>query len=349
MYDEKFQREHLIRNRRLYASKYGVLAMDGPLALDAQAQLATSASSGIPAFMSTFVDRDVLQVLFAPMEAAGIYEEERKVGDWVTKTSMFPVVEHTGEVSSYGDYSENGAAGANISFPNRQSYHYQTVVQYGEKEVDVVALAGINLIAEKKEGGVLALNKFQNRSYLFGINGLQNYGVTNDPQLTAALQPGPKAFGAAAHGPWVTSGVITATPNEILVDIQTLYWTLVKQSTGNIQLTMKSPLTLVMDPATEVALTSANSFGVDVFDLLKKHFPNIRFHTVPEYATSAGNLVQMIATTAGGQKTGFMSFTEKLRAHRLVTQMSSWKMKISQGTWGSILRQPWAVVQMLGV
>lgn len=347
MYDEKFQRELLGRRRDL--AQKGVLAMDGPMALDAQAQTTTTVNSGIPAFLSTFVDRDILQILFAPMKAATILGDERKVGDWVTKTAMFPIAERTGDVTSYGDYSENGSAGANFTFPQRQSYHYQSIMQLGEREVDTVALAGINLVSEKKEGLTLALNKFQNRVYLFGVSGLQNYGLLNDPALTAAIQPGPKVYASAAHGPWVTSGVVTATPNEVFTDVQSLYYQLVKQAGGVIELSAEVPLKLVTDPNSQIALTSANSFGVTAIGLIKAAFPNLQLETAVEYATTAGNLVQLICDKVEGQQTGFTGFTEKLRAHPVIRAVSSWKQKLSQGAWGAVLRQPWAISQMLGV
>jgi len=350
MYDPIFHREMVLNERKTRALRAkGVIAMDGELAFDAQAQTTTVPNSGIPSFLSTFVDRDILQILFAPMKAAAILGDERKVGDWTTKTSMFPVAERTGDVSAYGDYSENGSAGANFAFPQRQSYHFQTMVQYGEKEIDTVALAGINLVSEKKEGATLAINKFGNRTYLFGVAGLQNYGILNDPSLPASIQPGPKAYNSQAHGPWMTAGVPTATPNEVFIDFQTLFAKLVSQSNGIVELSADVPLVLTTDPTSQIALTSANSFGVTAIGLIKAAFPNVRLETAVEYATAAGNVVQLMAEKVEGQRTGFTAFTEKLRAHRVVQHTSSWLQKISQGTWGAIIRQPFTIATMLGV
>jgi hypothetical protein len=85
------------------------------IGMDAQPGLVTQSNSGIPAFLSTFIDPKLIEVLIAPMKAAEIIGSELQKGDWVTETAMFPVVESTGESSSYGDYSENGVAGANVS------------------------------------------------------------------------------------------------------------------------------------------------------------------------------------------------------------------------------------------
>ena len=116
----------------------------GLLAMDAQPELVTISNSGIPAFLSTYIDPKVIEVLVAPMKATEIVGEETKKGDWTLETSMFPIVESTGMVSSYGDYSESGIAGANVNWVQRQSYTYQVITQWGERELEKMGLARID-------------------------------------------------------------------------------------------------------------------------------------------------------------------------------------------------------------
>ena len=321
-------------------------AQDSAYAFDAQPTLVTVSNAGIPAWLTTYLDPDFVKVLVQPMRAAEIFGEAKK-GTWLDDTAMFPIVENTGEVSSYGDYNENGSSGANVNFVQRQSYHYQTMTQWGEKEMERMGLAKIGWAAQLNTASALVLNKFQNKTYFFGVSNLQNYGLLNDPSLSASLQPGPKAYGSNAHGPWITSGVVTATANEIYTDIQSLFTELVVQAPGLIE--MDSKMTLAMSPGSEVALTATNSFNVNVADLLKKNFPNITVKTAPEYALSSGNFVQLIADAVEGQDTGYCAFTEKMRAHPIVTGHSAFSQKKSQGTWGAIVRQPFAIANMLGV
>ena len=329
------------------------LALDAALAADAEPILTTTSNSAIPALLTTFIDPDKLRILFARNAAARILGSEgrgeRKKGDWTEMVAMFPVIESTGQVSSYGDYATSGNAGTNFTFPQRQSYHYQAIIDYGEREVAMAAKAQINISSEKKGAQILVLDKFQNQTYFFGVQNLQNYGLLNDPSLPAAIQPGPKAYNSQAHGPWITAAVVTATANEIYTDIQSLFSQVVSQTDGLIDMNMESRLVLAMSPNTEVALTSTNSFNVNVFDQLRKNFPNIRFERAVQYATTAGNLVQMWVEDVEGQETGYCAFTEKLRAHPLIQDLSSWRQKMSQGTWGAVIRQPFAVSQMLGV
>lgn len=321
-------------------------AMDANLAFDAQPSLVTVSNAGIPAYLTMYTDPDLIRVLVSPNKGAQILGEVKK-GDWLTETATFPIVENTVEVSSYGDYNDNGSVGANVNFPQRQSYHYQTITQWGEKTLERMGLAKIGWAAQLNVASALGLDKFQNKSYFFGIAGLQNYGILNDPSLSASIQPGAKVFGSAAHGPWITAGVITATANEIFSDVQSLYVQLVTQGNGTI--TRDQPMKLVMSPTSDVAMTATNSFNVQVGDLLKKSFPNLTFETAVEYATTGGQLVQLIAESIDGQDVGYCAFTEKMRAHAIVTELSAFKQKKSQGTWGAIIRVPFAISSMLGV
>lgn len=325
---------------------------DYRIAMDAQPALSTVASSGIPAFLTTMIDPAVYRILFAKLQAAKIFGEMRK-GTWLDQTAMFPVVEQVGEVSSYGDYNENGHAGANINFPQRQSYLFQTISEYGELEIERAGLGRINWVSEIDGAGVMVLSRFQNNSYFFGVLGLQNYGLLNDPNLSAALTPSVKAAGG---NKWVSGGIVNATANEIFLDIQTLWLQLVTQTDGLVD--QFTPITLAMHPTTALAMTATNSFGVNVSDLLAKNFPNLKVETAVQYGqtstlnpagVAAGFEVQMIARNLEGQDTGYCAFNEKLRTHPIIRALSSWKKKMTAGTWGAIIRMPVAIAQMVGV
>lgn len=309
------------------------------VAMDAQPTLVTTTNGGIPAFLSTFIDPKLIEVLVSPMKASEVVGGEIKKGDWVTTTAMFPVIESTGEVSSYGDYSENGMANANSNFPQRQSYHYQVITQWGEKELEEAGLAKIDWANRQNIASALTLNKFQNKSYFYGVAGLQNYGLLNDPNLSAAIVPGTKAGGGTSWS--------VATAQEINTDVQKLYAQLQTQSGG--LLTLDTKMTLAISPTSEVYLTKTTDFNVNVQDILKKNFPNLTVKTAPEYGTTSGQLAQLMIDEMDGQRTADTAFTEKLRAHAIVVGSSNFKQKKSQGTWGTVIYRPAFIAQMLGI
>lgn len=313
-----------------YASNYA-------LAMDAQPGLVTASNSGVPAYFTNYVDAELLRVLVTPMKAAQILGETKK-GDWTTLSAQFPIVESAGDVSSYGDYNHNGMVTANANWVPRQSYHYQTHTRWGERELDMYGAARIGWAAELNVSSALALNKFQNKSYFFGIEGLQNYGLLNDPSLSAPITPD-QVDGKLL---WDDKGGLA-----VYNDVIKLYKQLVKQTNGLIERT--DSMKLCMSPSSEVNLTKTNDYKVNVSDLLQKNFPNLKVETAVEYTTDAGEVVQLIAERLGEQDTGYCAFTEKMRAHAVVTESSAWHQKKSAGTWGAILRQPLAFAQMLGV
>ena len=314
------------------------VAQDG-FACDAQPALVTVSNAGIPAFLSTYVDPKLIEVLVSPMKAAEIVGDEVKKGDWTTETAMFPVVESTGVTSAYGDYSESGVAGVNSNFPQRQSFHYQVMTQWGERELERAGLARIDWANRVNIASALTLNKYQNKTYFFGVAGLQNYGLLNDPSLSSAISPTTKIAGG--------TGWANATAQEINADVQKLYKQLQTQANGLVEL--DTPMTLALSPISEVYLTKTTDFNVNVSDILKKNFPNLTVKTAPEYSTGSGELVQLIVDELEGQRTASCGFTEKMRAHPIVVGASYFKQKKSQGTWGTVIFRPFLIAQMLAI
>lgn len=322
------------------------------IAMDAQPQLVTQSSAGIPAFLTTFIDPDLLRVLTAKNAAVEIFGEVRK-GSFTDVIVMFPVVEHTGEVSSYGDFNANGRAGANATFPARESYLYQTVCEYGELEMERAGLAKIGWASEVKNAAIVVLNKFQNLTYFFGVAGLQNYGLLNDPSLLVAVAPATKAAGNLV---WFNGNAPNATAPEVYSDVLALFTQLVVQSAGLID--AKSTMTLGCSPKTSAALHFTNIYNVNVEDQLKKNFPNLTVKTAVQYGaltaqnpqgSAAGEIMQLIADEVEGQKTGYCAFNEKLRGGPVIRGLSSFQQKMAQGSWGAIIRQPYAIATMIGV
>jgi|SRR5579872_1254717 len=334
-----------------YRNDYG-LAMDAYPGAP-QALIQTDPNSAVPALLTTYIDPDVYEVLFAPNAAAEIFGEVRK-GDWLMDTALFPIAEHAGEVSSYGDRSNNGRATANTNWANYQSYLWQTIMEYGERELERAGLARLNWVSELNKSAATLMDKFHNLTYFFGVTGLQNYGLLNDPLLAAPLTPATKAAGGVT---WFTSGgAPNATANEVYNDIVAIFQALVTANAGNVD--RKTKMTLGVSPQSSVALTFTNSFNVNVEDLLKKNFPDLEVKTAVQYGAqtasnpqgnAAGNLVQLLAESVQGQDVGFCAFNEKMRAHKIIFDLSSYRQKVTGGSWGAVIRYPVGISSMVGV
>jgi hypothetical protein len=306
----------------------------GNLALDAQPQLVSAANAGILSLFTTYVDPRLIMVQVAPTKAAMLYGEQ-KYGDWVTDTAAFPVVERTGHTTAYGDFNQGGVAGYNVNWPQRQSFHYQLFTRWGERELARAAKARIDWANGVNMGAALAMRKFENLSYLFGVVGLQNFGGVNDPQLPAAI---------AATSDWFTE----TDPSVIYNDVLRLITFVVENSQG--LLDAESGYRMGISPGNAMNFGKTNvTFATNVYDMLKKNFPSLKITTVPEFATAyAGGteLVQIIPDSVEGTPVVSSAFTEKMRAHAMITLDSSWRQKKSGGVWGTIYYQPAYVGQM---
>ena len=364
MIDQKLARAAL----EMYARDHGIHFGDSVIgfteerslkstkfAADAQPQLVTTPSSGIPTFLTTHISPKHIKILTAKNAAAEILGEER-AGSFIDTNWMFPVVEHDGQVSAYGDHSNSGNAGANMNFPQRQNFIFQIIARWGQLELDRAALAKIGWAEDMRGAMIDILQKFMNESYFYGISGLQNYGILNSPGLFPAIAPSPKVFNGGTSGPWMTGTAITATALEIYADIHALVTQVIVQSNGNIN--VRSPMKLVLSPSRMSALQTPNEFNVNVPLLLKTNFPNMELMDAVQYGAQSlqnsqgsqvGEIMQVICTEVAAQETVKALFSEKLRSGPVILGMSDYQQKMSAGVWGAIVYQPFAVATMLGI
>ncbi len=318
------------------------IGSDINLAMDAQPTLVSVSNGGIPAYLANYLDPEFVRVLVTPMRIVEIIGEEKK-GDWTTASAQFPVVESTGHVTSYGDFSNGGQASANYNWEPRQPYHFQTITQWGELEMEKAGEARINYAQDLNIASALVIQKAHNKIGFYGVSGLQNFGLLNDPALPAAIAPA--ATGTGSGTTWSTKDGAA-----VFGDIQLLYTQAVSQAKGLVD--RQSKMVLGLSPEMEANFTKTNTYNVNVSDQLKKNFPNLRVVSAVEYSAAGSGgteLMQLIIEEVEGTKTAFDAFTEKLRAHPVFVDMSSFRQKKSGGNYGSVIRRPILVASMAGM
>lgn len=328
---------------------------DAMLAMDALPTLATDPNAGVPMMMTTWVDPNVYQVLFAPLRAVDIMGSEIQAGDWTEQTAMFPVEEVTGETTAYGDYNSGGGQNSgNVNFPQRQSFLFQGIIEYGDLEVARYARARVNWITTKQRARMRQLNTFMNLAYFYGVAGLANYGLLNDPNLPASISPAPKAYGGTT---WLVGTQVKATANEIFNDIQATVIQGINQNAGLVD--RDSEMCLAMDPPHEAALTAINAFGKTTSEMLKLSFPKMKVISAVQYGpaslqqpqgqASGLSMMQLIFPEVEGQRTAIPAFNAKLIAQRVVFEMSAARQKMLSGTYGAVIRYAAGISSMVGI
>lgn len=328
------------------AEKYGFvfpqgrdwITQDSMPRLARDANLVTRANGGIPAELAAYIDPEVIEILTAPRKARALYDET-KTGDWSTPYAKFRVNELTGSSAAYSDYGQSGMSGVNYEFVTREQYLFQTIIQYGDLEAAAGNAAKINMASEKQRAAANTLDMDANKFALLGVKGREIYGALNDPNLPAPITP----LTGAAGLTWDKKST-----TEIYEDVRMLFTELVRQTQGWVD--ENTPLKLALSPAMSVHLGKSTDFNVSVLDMLKKYFTNLTIVTLPELAgQDSGEVMQLIATEVRGMKTGSLGYSEKMRAGRVVSELSSLSQKFTAGTWGCIIKLPFAVAQMRGM
>lgn len=267
------------------------------------------------------------------------------MGDWSTQTITMTILEVAGDVQAYNDFDNGGQSKINTNYEYRDNFLFQTTIQYGELQKARMDQTPISYIASLQKSRIRNLQVKQNNMYFYGINGLRNYGALNDPSLPAAVSPLQKSNNSIS---WEK-----ATAMEIYEDIEYLYATLQKQNQGVVNLNeavdMDSPLRLVVANNVQAYLLKTNQYGLSVLDLLKKNFPNLTQMSDPHFDFEAGSLVQLFMTGYDGNDTFKCTYSTKMKSFGLVKGASSYYEKSVQGGYGTILKYPTLVAQMIGV
>lgn len=294
-------------------------------------------NTAVPAYMAMYANPRVIEVLTAPRNYRAIAPEVKN-GDWTTAFTQFRMVELTGTATPYQDYDANGQSNINTAFPTRKQYRFQTTLRVGDLEQDMNMAARIDLFAEKQRSAAIVLEQTFNRFAFFGVEGVELYGLLNDPNLNADITPTTGTGGDT----WAQK-----TANEIMTDINKMASQLYTQSNGWVN--DATPLKLIIPPASLAELNKLNDFGVSVKKMLSDTYPNITIITAPEMAGTSGNVAMLKADEIEGQPVVEFGYSEKYKAHGIVRESSSMHQKISAGTYGAIIYYPFAIVTMLGV
>lgn len=317
----------------------GILANDSIDQLANDAAMVTAANSGVPVEFTSYIDPMVIPILTATRGAREIFGEAKK-GDWTTSYARFQTSEITGEVEAYTDYGQGGASDVNPTFPVRTQYIYQTNIRYGDREVDVASRARLQLAADKQRAAATVIDIASNKFALYGVAGLEIYGLLNDPNLPANVSPLPNADSKTL---WAEKST-----KEIYEDVLYLFGKMADRGAGHID--ANTELVLATSPATQVQLGKATDFNISARQMLETYFPRIRFVALPELAKATGGTsILLVAPTIEGLPTAQIGFSEKFRAMRLIPESSSFHQKFVGSSYGTIIYRPFAIGTMTSV
>lgn len=309
-------------------------------ALAQDAALVTTPNTTVPAEFLFYYDPLVIEILTAPRKAREILPEEKK-GDWTTPYEKWRMDEFVGKTQPYDDFANGTTSNVNFEWATREQYVFQTTIQYGDFEVARSGVARIELASSKQKAAASIIDIDSNKFAMLGIANKNIYGIVNDPNLLPAIVASPTGTGGSTL--WNDK-----TTAQIYDDILLLFEELSKQSQGLID--ASSPLKLCLSPSMNVKLGAATDFNVSVLDMIRKYFSSISIITVPELGSlPSGETAMLLAEHVNGQPVGYIGYSEKFMAGRIIPELSSFSQKFVSTTYGAVILQPFAVAQMTGI
>lgn len=298
-----------------------------PMAMDST--LGTNPSAGLPSVFTTAIDPEIVEYLFQPTPLTEAFTEIQR-GDWADTSYQFGIVEGVGSPTAYGDWNDTGSTGVNAEFIKREPFTYQEMIRVGEREQDMYGKALISMSAEKQRYCIDSLNRRQQMTYIYGVAGLENYGLLNDPDLSPAIQ------GSAWNN----------DPIKAYQDFQKLFGALVDANGGLVD--ENSPLVLLLTPQARALLLSVNEYmAKNTLTLIKETYPNITLVSVPQYKTESGDYMQLVVPDYRGSDNVQLAYNVKMRVHAIVPGHSGFSQKRTQGSYGAVIKRPSFVQTML--
>ena len=316
------------------------------LAMDAD--LTTAPNVNVPAALVTYIDPQLVPILFTSMNTTKVFKETKK-GSWTDKSFQFGVEEYTGGVTAYSDYAENITSDVNNEWVERGNFNFQTVLEYGELEEAMAGRAKLSLASQKQRSAAFNVAKAHNNINLYGVAGRNIYGMLNDPNYNAAVTPNVVTVGGNNYTSWADKLQYDAANigNHVYNDISKLWGELAAKNGANID--QNSPLVLGVSNAIAHYLNIPNTYGLTAQAMLKTNFPNLTIVQIPELSSGGTNTLYLAVPELYGVRTAEFAYTEKAAYGRIVPQLSSYKQKVRGGSCGFILKRPSLVARMQGV
>lgn len=294
----------------------------------------TTPNWGVPVELTAIINNETWEILTARRAAREIFNPRQR-GSWVTPYEIWAVHEHTGKTGPYSDFANSPTAAPNFNWPRRQQYVFQTNIYYGIREQALYGEARIDWAAAKQRSAAYVIDRDWNKFALLGIDGMEIYGILNDPNLLPALT--------------ATAGWNTLDSTGVYNEYRELFRQLATQSGGLI--TTNSSLKLLVSPSTNVDLGASSNYSVPAIEQIRQFTPNVEIVVVPELEDAAvGGEVLLIASEVEGQRTADLGYSILYEASPVVPQgPTAYEQKIYSSTYGNIYYQEFAVARMTGV
>jgi len=273
------------------------------------------------------------------------------VGDWGDEQVVQTILENTGVVLPYSDYSNANYSSWNTNFEYREIARFETGLHVGELEDYRSSAIRINTAQEKRQSCAINLEILRNTIGFSGYNSGTNrtYGFLNDPNLPAYVTVA--ATGTGSSTLWSNKGFLNIT-----ADIRTAIAALRTQSGGNVD-PDNTDLTLALPISVVDYLSTVSDFGISVREWIKQSYPRIRVEFAPQLTAANGgaNVMYLYADSisdgisSDGGQTFIQMVPAKFKVLGVVRELKGFAEAFSNATAGVFLKRPTCVVRYTGI
>lgn len=270
-------------------------------------------------------------------------------GRWEDEEIVQGVMEHTGEASPYGDYTNVPMSSWNVNFERRSIVRFEEGMMVGRLEEARAAAIRANSAEGKREAAARALEIIRNRVGFFGYNNGANrtYGFLNDPALPAYVSV---PVGGGGDTEWPTKTFL-----EITADIRTFADAVRVQSGDQID-PYNDPMVLAVATSAVGSLAITSDFGISVRDWITKTFSNMRIESAPELDAANGgeNVAYLYAdsvddSSSDDSRTFVQVVPAKFQTLGVEQRSKSYVEDYTNATAGILTKRPYAIYRATGV
>lgn len=260
------------------------------------------------------------------------------------------VMEHKGEPTPYGDFTNTPQASWNVEFIKRTVVRFEEGMQVGRLEEMRAAKMLVNSAASKRQAAASALEINRNKIGFYGYNGGLNrtYGFLNDPALPAYVGV---PNGAGGSSLWALKTFL-----EITTDLLT-WLTALRVNSRDVIDVKKTPLMLALPTAAVDRLsTVSDADHRSVYVWLAENYPNVTIESIPELDAANGgdNAAYLYAMSIEGSgsddsRTFIQVVPARFQSMGVDQKTKSYEESYANATAGIMLKRPYAVYRASGI
>lgn len=305
-------------------------------------------SNGVLEYYTTVFNNKLIKQILKTTPLRQLTDDWQQ-GQFGTTDLNVPTISYAGNSQVYADDSGQGGSSINVAWVPRQAVTLQRTLKYGDLTQAQFGMAKIDYVGQMREGLAALTNLDINNIGFRGFDGMNIYGLLNDPSLNAAIVA-PASVANPASSLWFYK-----TYDEIINDIRSMFNSIIQIAGGNADYT--SPCKLGLPPACYTALTKQNALGTQTVEgYCKSVFPGMEIIQVPNYQGTGSpvgsvipNKAQLIMKELAGQPVAYNVFSQLYNSHGVVRLISSYAEKISYTISGAFVALPIGIATITGI